>query len=189
MTFNQLLILYQQQGDIDARNQIIEQNDQLIWHFVHKAIAVQPELDQEELHSIGVIAMIKCLDKFDQNSTTKLSTYYTGFWQNELRLFNRERDRNYFPVSAEDIQEDGSYEIGEQIQEFNLVDLVRDKINTLTAEEQEIIIAVMAGRSLEDIGSDIGISRQAVSVRTIAIKKKLREEFELNGITSVEDII
>ena len=61
------------QGDIEARNVLIERNLRLVAHIMKKYYAVTS--DQEDLISIGTIGLIKGISTFDASKGARLATY------------------------------------------------------------------------------------------------------------------
>ena len=61
------------QGDITARNILIERNLRLVAHIMKKYYAQAAE--QEDLISIGTIGLIKGIESFDPSKGARLATY------------------------------------------------------------------------------------------------------------------
>ena len=61
------------QGDLEARNILIERNLRLIAHIMKKYYA--QTADQEDLISIGTIGLIKGITTFDPDKGARLATY------------------------------------------------------------------------------------------------------------------
>lgn len=61
------------QGDLDARNVLIERNLRLVAHIMKKYYA--QTADQEDLISIGTIGLIKGIATFDASKGARLATY------------------------------------------------------------------------------------------------------------------
>jgi RNA polymerase sporulation-specific sigma factor len=61
------------QGDMDARNILIERNLRLVAHIMKKYYA--QSADQEDLISIGTIGLIKGISTFDASKGARLATY------------------------------------------------------------------------------------------------------------------
>ena len=61
------------QGDLEARNVLIERNLRLVAHIMKKYYA--QTADQEDLISIGTIGLIKGIESFDQAKGARLATY------------------------------------------------------------------------------------------------------------------
>ena len=62
-----------QQGDLAARNVLIERNLRLVAHIMKKYYA--QTADQEDLISIGTIGLIKGISTFDGSKGARLGTY------------------------------------------------------------------------------------------------------------------
>ncbi len=67
------LIEKKEQGDIDAKNKLIEHNLRLVAHIVKKYYSGQVE--QDDLISIGTIGLIKAVSTFNSNKGIRLATY------------------------------------------------------------------------------------------------------------------
>ena len=61
------------QGDLEARNILIERNLRLVAHIMKKYYAQAS--DQEDLISIGTIGLIKGITTFDCSKGARLATY------------------------------------------------------------------------------------------------------------------
>ena len=62
-----------QQGDLEARNVLIQRNLRLVAHIMKKYYASAS--DQEDLISIGTIGLIKGISTFDPAKSSRLATY------------------------------------------------------------------------------------------------------------------
>lgn len=60
-------------GDIDARNKLIEHNLRLVAHIVKKYENKKDNVD--DLISIGTIGLIKGVDSYSKSHNTRLTTY------------------------------------------------------------------------------------------------------------------
>ena len=61
------------QGDLEARNVLIERNLRLVAHIMKKYYT--QTADQEDLISIGTIGLIKGISTFDDSKGVRLATY------------------------------------------------------------------------------------------------------------------
>lgn len=61
------------QGDIEARNILIERNLRLVAHVCKKYSS--SNISQDDLISIGTIGLIKGINSFDNSKGVRLSTY------------------------------------------------------------------------------------------------------------------
>ena len=70
------------QGDLNARNILIERNLRLVAHIMKKYYA--QTADQEDLISIGTIGLIKGISTFDGSKGTRLATYAARCVENAI---------------------------------------------------------------------------------------------------------
>lgn len=70
------------QGDMAARNRLIEHNLRLVAHIVKKYYAVSGE--QEDLISIGTMGLIKAAGTFDHEKGTRFATYASRCIENAI---------------------------------------------------------------------------------------------------------
>ena len=70
------------QGDLEARNILIERNLRLVAHIMKKYYAA--DADQEDLISIGTIGLIKGISTFDASKGARLATYAARCVENAI---------------------------------------------------------------------------------------------------------
>ncbi len=70
------------QGDLDARNVLVEHNLRLVAHIVKKYYAQSG--DQDDLISIGTIGLIKGISTFKAEKNVRLATYASRCIENAL---------------------------------------------------------------------------------------------------------
>lgn len=70
------------QGDLNARNILIERNLRLVAHIMKKYYAQTS--DQEDLISIGTIGLIKGITTFDGSKGARLATYAARCVENAI---------------------------------------------------------------------------------------------------------
>ena len=70
------------QGDLEARNILIERNLRLVAHIMKKYYAQTS--DQEDLISIGTIGLIKGISTFDASKGARLATYAARCIENAI---------------------------------------------------------------------------------------------------------
>ncbi len=86
-----------QEGDIEAKNILIERNLRLVAHVVKKYQNTEEDLD--DLISIGTIGLIKAVSTFDAGKATRLSTYAARCIENELLMMFRARKKRSREIS------------------------------------------------------------------------------------------
>ena len=94
------------QGDLEARNVLIERNLRLVAHIMKKYYA--SESDQEDLISIGTIGLIKAISTYRMDKNIKLATYASRCIENEILMYFRSRRKSSQDVSLSDYIETGA---------------------------------------------------------------------------------
>ena len=82
------LIRKSQAGDKEAREQLVLNNVGLVWSIVRRFI--NRGHDTDDLFQIGVIGLIKSIDKFDLSFNVKFSTYAVPMIMGEIKRFLRD---------------------------------------------------------------------------------------------------
>ena len=75
------------EGDLEARNILIERNLRLVAHIMKKYYS--QSADQEDLISIGTIGLIKGISTFDASKGARLATYAARCVENEILMYFR----------------------------------------------------------------------------------------------------
>lgn len=86
------------QGDLEARNILIERNLRLVAHIMKKYYAQTS--DQEDLISIGTIGLIKGITTFDETKGARLGTYAARCVENAI-LSPKRQCRHFAAAMAE----------------------------------------------------------------------------------------
>ena len=77
-----LLQRYKEEGDMGARNKLIEHNLRLVAHIVKKYFNANG--DVEDLISIGTIGLLKGVDTFKTDKKIRLATYCSRCIENAM---------------------------------------------------------------------------------------------------------
>ncbi len=93
------------QGDLSARNTLIERNLRLVAHIMKKYYS--QSADQEDLLSIGTIGLIKGIETFDTTKGARLATYAARCVENEILMYFRSQKKTAGDVSLSDFIETG----------------------------------------------------------------------------------
>ena len=75
------------EGDPNARNELIEHNLRLVAYIVNKHYGDSKE--QEDLISIGTIGLIKAAETFDPEKAISFSTYASTCIRNQIKMYFR----------------------------------------------------------------------------------------------------
>ncbi len=95
-----LLKLYKE-GDIRARDKLIEHNLRLVAHIVKK-YGPQNDTDSEDLISIGTIGLIKAVTTFKTDKGIRLATYASRCIENEILMHFRNIKKQSMEVYIDD---------------------------------------------------------------------------------------
>ncbi len=93
------------QGDLEARNVLVERNLRLVAHILKKYYA--SAADQDDLISIGTIGLIKAISTFDGSKGTRLATYAGRCIQNEILMYFRAQRKTSGDVSLSELIDTG----------------------------------------------------------------------------------
>lgn len=88
MTDNAMLLERIRRGDDDARTKMIEENLRLVEKIA--TFFKDRGYDREEIVQVGVIGLIKAVDKFDTSYNTRFSTYAYPVIEGEIKRFLRD---------------------------------------------------------------------------------------------------
>lgn len=78
-------------GDLEARNKLVEHNLRLVAHIVKKYNNL--ERDMDDLISIGTIGLIKAINTYDDSKGNRLVTYASRCIENELLMLLRKEKK------------------------------------------------------------------------------------------------
>ena len=93
-------------GDLAARNKLIEHNLRLVAHIIKKYYTNAD--DQEDLISIGTVGLIKGISSYRPDKGVRLATYASKCIENEILMYFRSQKKNAGIVSlSEGIESDG----------------------------------------------------------------------------------
>lgn len=93
----QLYLKRYRDGDLAARNLLVERNLRLVAHIARKYQTAEEDI--EDLISIGTIGLLKAVSTFDMTKGSKLATYAARCIDNELLMMFRSRRKNVREVS------------------------------------------------------------------------------------------
>ena len=93
-------LLLAKEGDINARNKLIEHNIRLVVFLAKKY--ENTGVDLEDLVSIGSIGLIKGINTYKIDKNIKLATYCSRCIANEILMFLRKNKKRRTEISFED---------------------------------------------------------------------------------------
>ena len=188
------------EGDLAARETLIERNMRLVAHVVKKYQS--PDYDMEDLISVGTIGLIKAVNTFRADKGSRLGTYAAKCVENEVLMLLRASkklskevslfepigvDKDGEAVSLVDILEmDNKAAIDTMILRQDVKELYEAFESCLTETEKTVIrmrYGLYRGRehTQREIAAKLNISRSYVSRIEKRAIEKLREECEKHG--------
>ena len=171
------------QGDLEARNKLIEHNLRLVSHILKKYY-VQAS-DQDDLISIGTIGLIKGISTFKPDKNVRLATYASRCVENEILMYFRSQRKYQGDVSLSDSidsDRDGNAlslmdvisvedDMLENLDTKDSCAKVRRCVESCLTEREAKVITLRYGldgevpRTQREIAAACGISRSYVSHR------------------------
>lgn len=180
MSENAVLIRKAQSGEKKAREVLIEQNLGLVHHIVKRFLG--RGYDAEDLFQIGVIGLIKSIDKFDTSYDVKFSTYAVPLITGEIKRFLR--DDGMVKVSRT-LKENGmkvryaAERLGSKLnREPTLAEVAREAELT----DEEVVMAMEANVQVESIYKSVyqNDGNEIFLVDQLADEKQNEQELVLN---------
>ena len=144
-----VLIRRAQAGEKEAREVLIEQNLGLVHHIVKRFAGRGYEM--EDLFQIGVIGLMKAVDKFNVAFEVKFSTYAVPLITGEIKRFIR--DDGMIKVSRT-LKENGiraKYAREKLSKEYGREPLLKEVAAEAALTEEEVILSMEANVQVESI--------------------------------------
>jgi len=183
------------EGDIEAKNILVERNLRLVAHIVKKYNNHSKDLD--DLISVGTIGLIKAITTYKPSKGTKLATYAARCIDNEILMFLRAAkkfsndiylqepigiDKEGHEIRIEDKIADEILNIDEQVNLKIQVRSLYEKMRKVLKGREKTVIEMRYGLvtgeevTQREIADLLGISRSYVSrIEKKALSKLSRE--------------
>lgn len=191
-------VLKARNGDIEARNKLIEHNLRLVVFLAKKYESTGYDL--EDLVSIGSIGLIKGIETYKPDKNIKLATYSSRCIANEILMYIRKNKKRKTEVSLEDAlnyDAEGNELHLEDIlgtddniifDEFSFKldkELLKQELKNLNDREKQIMILRYGLNETEEytqkeVAEMLGISQSYISRIEKKIIKKLKTLMEIN---------
>ena len=183
-------------GDINARNLLIEHNLRLVVHIIKKYYANNS--DQDDLISIGTIGLIKGINSFRPDKNVRLATYCSRCIENEILMHFRsvkktaqdismnepiETDSEGNPLTLADIISTEDTIVDDLQDKANII-RVRKLVENIKNKRDKAIIVMRYGldnsepMTQQEVADFLGISRSYVSRIETRVLAEMRKEFD-----------
>ena len=190
---DKLVEKYTLNGDIEARNTLIEHNLRLVVYVAKRFDTNISNL--EDLISIGTLGLIKAINTYKLDKNIKLATYASRCIENEILMHLRKYQRTKLEISLDeplkadydgnelllqDILQDNSISIFDEIDSLEDVKSLEDALTILNDREKEIIELRYGLNGKEELTQKetaelLGISQSYISRLEKKILKKLHQ--------------
>lgn len=180
------------QGDIEARNVLVEHNLRLVAHIIKKYYTQTNDTD--DLISIGTIGLIKGINTYRPDKGVRLATYASRCCENEILMYFRSMKKTAGDVSLSDAIDTDSEgnslslmdvisqdeELSDRVGNFEICRKLVGCVDTVLDERESRIIKLRYGladqtpKTQHEVAQLCGISRSYVSRIEKRALQKLR---------------
>lgn len=176
------MLIRSRNGDIEARNILVEKNMRLVAHMIKKYACA--EKDTQDLISVGTIGLIKAVNTFNPDKKIRLATYAAKCIDNEILMMLRNDKKKmqelslYEPIGTDKEGNDITFidvvgdetrdDVGEMLTAEQLKCIYDNMDNILTEQEKTIIIGrfgLFGSKEMtqNELAAKLNISRSYVS--------------------------
>lgn len=176
------MLIRSHNGDIEARNILVEKNMRLVAHMIKKYACA--EKDTQDLISVGTIGLIKAVNTFNPDKKIRLATYAAKCIDNEILMMLRNDKKKmqelslYEPIGTDKegnditfidvVGDETSDDVGEMLTAEQLKCIYDNMDNILTEREKTIIIGrfgLFGSKEMtqNELAAKLNISRSYVS--------------------------
>lgn len=183
--------LFQKEGDLKAKDKLIEHNLRLVVYLSKKY--ENTKIDLEDLVSIGTIGLIKGINTYNNDKNIKLATYASRCIDNEILMYLRKNKKRRADVSLdeslsfdaegnelhlEDVLGTDSDIVTKNLEENDMKKIMIKEINKLNERDKEIMILRygLDGKkdyTQKEVATMLGISQSYISRIEKKIIKKI----------------
>ncbi len=190
------LLINAEQGDMAARNKLIEHNLRLVVFIAKKYESTLEPL--EDLVSIGTIGLIKGINTYKIDKNIRLATYASRCISNEILMYLRKNKKRVYDISFEEAlsfdgegnelhledivstSEDSTYK---EYEKKTDIELLKDYLKNLNERDRQIMVMRYGLYNTEEytqkeVAELLGISQSYISRIEKKVIKKLKLHLE-----------
>lgn len=184
-------------GDMDAKNKLIEHNLRLVVYLSKKY--ENTKIDLEDLVSIGTIGLIKGINTYKMDKNIKLATYASRCIDNEILMYLRKNKKRNADVSLEeslsfdaegnelhleDILGTDADLVTKQLEDNDLKDTLLKEIEKLPKRDKEIMklrYGLFGQKEItqKELAKKLNISQSYISRIEKKVIKKIKETIKI----------
>ena len=158
------LLRKSQEGDRNAREQLIVENSGLVWSIAKRYFG--RGVDPDDLYQLGCLGFLKAIDGFDPEFGTQFSTYAVPKIAGEIRRF---------------LRDDGAIKVSRSIKE---------RSTTIKMARQRLTGMLNREPTLSELSDELGLSVQEIAAAETATAstESIQKETGEDGF-SLEDVL
>ena len=164
------------QGDMEARNILIEHNLRLVAHIIKKYYTQTS--DQEDLISIGTIGLIKGISSYNPAKGARLATYAARCIENEVLMHFRAQRKLQGEVSLSDTLE--TDKDGNSLFLLDVVGVEDTMMEALDTKDTYAKLRRLVRECLTEREMDIIQQRYGLNGRTPRTQRELAAEYGIS---------
>ncbi len=164
------------QGDLEARNVLVERNMRLVAHIIKKYYT--QNIDQDDLISIGTIGLIKGISSYRPEKNVRLATYAARCIENEVLMFFRSQKKLQGEVSlSETLETDKD---GNDLSLLDVVGVEDTMLDDLDMKESHIRIRQLVEQCLTEREADIIRQRYGLNGKMPRTQRELADDYGIS---------
>ncbi len=164
------------QGDLEARNVLVERNMRLVAHIIKKYYT--QNIDQDDLISIGTIGLIKGISSYRPEKNVRLATYAARCIENEVLMFFRSQKKLQGEVSlSETLEMDKD---GNDLSLLDVVGVEDTMLDDLDMKESHIRIRQLVEQCLTEREADIIRQRYGLNGKMPRTQRELAADYGIS---------
>ncbi len=185
-----------QRGDLKAREELIEHNIRLVLMEASKYNWLN--LDKQDIVARGMLGLIHGVDSFKLNMNVSFSTYACKCIENEIHHLVRHESKHQEvrrlsdPIkngrdeddrTLEDILPDDDFDLDSIVDNEFIHQKIWELIGHLPERERHIVVSYFYDqKSMPQIGEELGVTRQAISISLKRTLLRLRRQILIRKI-------
>ena len=164
------------QGDLEARNILVERNMRLVAHIIKKYYT--QTVDQDDLISIGTIGLIKGISSYKPEKNVRLATYAARCIENEVLMFFRSQKKLQGEISlSETLETDKD---GNDLSLMDVVGVEDTMLDDLDARESQVRVRKLVEECLTEREADIIRQRYGLGGRQPRTQRELAADYGIS---------
>lgn len=164
------------QGDLEARNVLVERNMRLVAHIIKKYYT--QSVEQDDLISIGTIGLIKGISSYKPEKNVKLATYAARCIENEVLMFFRSQKKLQGEVSLSDTLD--TDKDGNNLFLMDIVGVEDTMLEDLDTRDSHIRVRQLVDQCLTEREADIIRQRYGLNGKTPRTQRELAADYGIS---------